>query len=96
MMNNITEVNYSKRAVSVGASTRQNTPRWVVMHPLSPVTGITYAAVFTGVHTVFTSHRRHRRLGFYADIDKDCVKLFIKVIKLLVYMIIYFLLNIQY
>lgn len=44
-------VNYSKRTESIGASARQNTPRWAVTHPLSPVTGITYAAVFTGVHT---------------------------------------------
>ena len=44
-------VNYSKRTESIGASARQNTPRWAVTHPLSPVMGITYAAVFTGVHT---------------------------------------------
>ena len=44
-------VNYSKRTESIGASTRQNTPRWVVTPPLSPVMGITYAAIFTDVHT---------------------------------------------
>ena len=60
-------VNYSKRAGSIGASTRQNTPRWVVTHPLSPVTGITYAAVFTGDHTFLVHPNAFIRSALRSD-----------------------------